>query len=40
MLQVVLWQHPKGIEIAKIAEICSVSERTVYRDLKALSKYY
>lgn len=35
-LQVLLWQHPHGIDIKKIAEACSVSERTAYRDLKAL----
>lgn len=35
-LQVLLWQYPHGIDIKKIAEVCSVSERTAYRDLKTL----
>jgi len=35
-LQFVLWQHPKGMEIKQICELCSISERTAYRDLEAL----
>jgi predicted DNA-binding transcriptional regulator YafY len=35
-LQVLLWQHPQGIEIDEIARRCSISSRTVYRDLMAL----
>ena len=35
-LQILLWQHPKGLTVTKIAEECSVSNRTVYRDLKTL----
>jgi predicted DNA-binding transcriptional regulator YafY len=35
-LQIVLWQHPHGLEIKKLAEICDISVRTVYRDLEVL----
>jgi predicted DNA-binding transcriptional regulator YafY len=35
-LQFILWQHQKGMEIKQICELCSVSERTAYRDLEAL----
>ena len=35
-LQVLLWQHPSGLEVEEIAHRCSISRRTVYRDLEAL----
>ena len=35
-LQVLLWQYPSGLEIEDIARRCSISKRTVYRDLEAL----
>jgi predicted DNA-binding transcriptional regulator YafY len=35
-LQMLLSQHPEGMELAEIAEECSVSPRTVYRDLRTL----
>ena len=35
-IQLLLWQHPHGLDIQEIARRCSVSERTVYRDLEAL----
>jgi predicted DNA-binding transcriptional regulator YafY len=35
-LQLLLWQHPEGLEIDEIAQRCSVSPRTAYRDLEAL----
>ncbi|MBN2063010.1 MAG: WYL domain-containing transcriptional regulator [Deltaproteobacteria bacterium] len=35
-LQVILWQYPQGIKVNDIARKCDISERTVYRDLKAL----
>lgn len=35
-LQVILWQYPKGLTVNKIADMCSVSTRTAYRDLKTL----
>ena len=35
-LQVLLWQNPNGLTISEIAHKCSVSERTVFRDLVAL----
>jgi len=31
-----LWQNPHGLEIEELAQRCSVSERTVYRDLEAI----
>lgn len=34
--QVLLGQNPDGLEIAEIARKCSISLRTVYRDLEAL----
>jgi proteasome accessory factor B len=33
---VLLWQYPAGLEIEEIARRCSISKRTVYRDLEAL----
>jgi predicted DNA-binding transcriptional regulator YafY len=35
-LQILLWQRKHGMDIAEIARLCSVSQRTVYRDLAAL----
>jgi predicted DNA-binding transcriptional regulator YafY len=35
-LQVLLWQSPHGITIGEMARKCTVSERTIFRDLKAL----
>lgn len=35
-LQVLLWQYPSGLEVEEIARRCSISKRTVYRDLEAL----
>jgi predicted DNA-binding transcriptional regulator YafY len=35
-LQVLLWQNPNGITIREMAQKCSVSERTIFRDLNAL----
>jgi predicted DNA-binding transcriptional regulator YafY len=35
-LQMVLGQHPKGLNIAEIAQKLPVSRRTIYRDLKTL----
>jgi predicted DNA-binding transcriptional regulator YafY len=35
-LQILLWQHPSGLEIEEIAQRCRISKRTAYRDLKAL----
>ena len=35
-LQVLLWQNPNGLMIEEIAQKCSTSRKTVYRDLKAL----
>lgn len=35
-LQLLLWQQKHGMEVEEIARLCSVSKRTVYRDLAAL----
>jgi predicted DNA-binding transcriptional regulator YafY/transposase len=35
-LELLLWRHNRGIEVAELARLCSVSIRTVYRDLMAL----
>ena len=35
-LQILLWQHPRGLKIRELAQRCSVCERTVYRDLQAI----
>jgi predicted DNA-binding transcriptional regulator YafY len=35
-LQMLLSQHPEGMELKQIAAECSVSQRTVYRDLKTI----
>jgi predicted DNA-binding transcriptional regulator YafY/transposase-like protein len=35
-LQILLWQHPQGLTIEELADRCSISKRTAYRDLKAL----
>jgi predicted DNA-binding transcriptional regulator YafY len=35
-LQILLWQHPYGLEITDIARNCATSVRTVYRDLIAI----
>lgn len=35
-LQIILSQHPQGLPAEEIASRCSVSKRTIYRDLKAL----
>jgi proteasome accessory factor B len=31
-----LWQHPQGLSIEELASRCSISKRTIYRDLIAL----
>lgn len=35
-IQILLHQNPHGLEIDEISRKCSVSKRTIYRDLKAL----
>jgi predicted DNA-binding transcriptional regulator YafY len=35
-LQVLLWHSPNGLTIIDMARKCSVSERTIFRDLKAI----
>lgn len=35
-LQLLLWQHPSGLEVDEIARRCLISKRTAYRDLVAL----
>lgn len=35
-IQILLWQSPKGLWIKEIANRCSVSIKTVYRDLRTL----
>jgi predicted DNA-binding transcriptional regulator YafY len=35
-LEILLWQHPSGLEVKEIARKCKISERTVYRDLATL----
>jgi predicted DNA-binding transcriptional regulator YafY len=35
-LQILLCQHPHGLKIRELAQRCSVSERTIYRDLEAI----
>jgi predicted DNA-binding transcriptional regulator YafY len=35
-LQILLWQNPDGLRVEELAQRCSVSERTVYRDLEAI----
>ena len=35
-LQMLLMQYPRGLEVKEIASKCSISKRTVYRDLMAL----
>lgn len=35
-LQILLNQNPQGLSITEIAEKCSISKRTTYRDLRAL----
>jgi predicted DNA-binding transcriptional regulator YafY len=35
-LQLLLWQNPNGLTISEVAHKCSVSERTVFRDLVTL----
>jgi predicted DNA-binding transcriptional regulator YafY len=34
--QILLYQHPQGLDVKEIALKCSVSKRTVYRDFEAL----
>jgi predicted DNA-binding transcriptional regulator YafY len=34
--QILLYQHPQGLDVKDIAFRCSVTKRTIYRDLKAL----
>jgi predicted DNA-binding transcriptional regulator YafY len=34
--QIILWQYPQGLKIEELAEKCSISKKTAYRDLKAL----
>ena len=36
LVERILNQHPSGITVSEIADLCGVSERTAYRDLKAL----
>ena len=35
-LQILLWQNPQGLTIEDLASRCSISKRTIYRDLRAL----
>jgi predicted DNA-binding transcriptional regulator YafY len=35
-LEILLWQHPSGLEVKEIARKCMISQRTVYRDLAVL----
>jgi predicted DNA-binding transcriptional regulator YafY len=35
-LQLLLWQHPDGLELKNMALFCSINIRTVYRDLRTL----
>lgn len=35
-LQLLLWQHPEGLELKNIALFCAINVRTVYRDLRTL----
>jgi predicted DNA-binding transcriptional regulator YafY len=35
-LQILLWQHPEGLEVEEIARRCLISKRTAYRDLATL----
>ena len=35
-LQILLWQNRDGLKIEELSQRCSVSERTVYRDLEAI----
>ncbi len=35
-LQMLLSQHPRGLDLTQIASECAVSQRTVFRDLKTL----
>lgn len=35
-IQVLLGQHPEGLTVPEIAQICSINPRTIYRDLKAI----
>jgi len=35
-IQILLCQHPEGIEIKEIARRCGITKRTIYRDLRAL----
>ncbi|HUS89068.1 MAG TPA: transcriptional regulator [Desulfosporosinus sp.] len=35
-LQILLWQNRDGLKIEEIARRCSVSKRTIYRDLQAI----
>jgi predicted DNA-binding transcriptional regulator YafY len=35
-LQILLWQHPSGLDMEEMARKCLISKRTAYRDLKAL----
>jgi predicted DNA-binding transcriptional regulator YafY len=35
-LQILLWQNPNGLKVDEIAQKCSISRKTAYRDLKAL----
>jgi predicted DNA-binding transcriptional regulator YafY len=35
-LQIILWQNSQGLTVDELANRCSISKRTVYRDLKAL----
>jgi predicted DNA-binding transcriptional regulator YafY len=35
-LQIILWQNPQGLTIKDLADRCSISKRTIYRDLRTL----
>jgi predicted DNA-binding transcriptional regulator YafY/transposase-like protein len=35
-LQLLLWQHPEGLELKNMALFCAINVRTVYRDLHTL----
>lgn len=35
-LQIILLQHPQGLQLGELANKCSISKRTLYRDLRTL----
>ena len=35
-LQILLWQYPSGLRVQELADMCAISKKTIYRDLKVL----